>query len=412
MTPNKAKKKSKKRRSAAQKAASKRNIKKAIAAHKRSHARKRSSAKKAGKSRRRVAKKAHKAARRVARKRNAKGQFTRNGKAVANRRRRRHHRNGAMAVTPNRRRRHRRHHRNFGGTDFKALLMTGLAVGAGFAAHRAIRHVVQDKVISQIDAFKSGDAAKYSGMLSSAATVLVGVSALQMVKGSVGAAGKQAILEAQGGMVASVILDLVSQALGMSPETKGAQAYLNGFGEYVPMSGFGEYVPMSGLGSYYSLSGLGAISQAAAGMGAISQAAAGMGAISQAAAGVPLSGSIYEAAAGFGEYFPSATDKMLLTKNLPISGFGADTSLQPTLSAAERALTVAEAVAGLGEDTIEKPIVDAWQVPENITDPDKSDSRNYGTLSPFVNDALQDPEDVDDEAKGLRQGVLAGGSFG
>ena len=363
---------------------------------------------------RKHAKKAHKAVGRVARKRNAKGQFTRNGSAVANRRRhRRHHHNAAMPAVANRRRRHRRHHRNYSGTDFKSLLMTGLAIGAGFAAHRAIRHVIDAQALSKINALSTGTASQYRGMIASAATVLVGVSALQMVKDSVGAAGKQAIAEAQGGMVASVVLDLLSQALGMSESTKDAAGYLSGFGEYVPMSGFGEYVPMSGMGSYYSLSGLGAISQAAAGMGAISQAAAGMGMISQAAAGVPLSGSIYEAAAGFGEYFPSAPpmDRQLLTKKLPISGFG-DTSLQPTLSAAERALTVAEAVAGLGEDTVEKPIVDAWQVPESIMDPDKTDSRNYGTLSPFVNDALQDPEDIDDEAKGLRQGVLAGGSFG
>jgi len=361
----------------------------------------------------------------VARKRNAKGQFTRNGSAVANRRRRRHRRNGAMTAVANRRRhrrhyrngamtavanrRRRRHHRNYSGTDFKSLLMTGLAIGAGFAAHRAIRHVIDDQALSKINALNTGTAAQYRGMIASAATVLVGVSALQMVKGSVGAQGKQAIAEAQGGMVASVVLDLLSQALRMSKSTEDAAGYLSGFGEYVPMSGFGEYVPVNqgstmyaqaGMGSYYSLSGLGAISQAAAGVplsGGLYEAAAGMG-------------KIYEAAAGMGEYFPPGP-KQLLTRKLAISGFG-DTSLQPKLSAAERALTVAEAVAGLGEDTVEKPIVDAWQVDMPLSTPDDTDSRNYGTLSPFVDDSLQDPEDIDDEAKGLRQGVLAGGSFG
>jgi hypothetical protein len=58
--------------------------------------------------------------------------------------------------------------------------------------------------------------------------------------------------------------------------------------------------------------------------------------------------------------------------------------------------------------------VDAWQVAQPITDDDSAQSRNYGVLSPFVDDALQDPDEIHDfaEAHSMRQGVLAGGSFG
>lgn len=317
-------------------------------------------------------------------------------------------------------RHHRRHyHRNAGMQSIKELLISGLAVTAGFAAHRALRHVLDEKGLAKIDALNTEKVVGYRTMIASAATVLVGVGALQFVKGKQSAMAQKALTEVQGGMIASVVLDLLTQTLAKYDSTKNAVPYLSGFGEYVPMSGFGEYVPMSGLGSYYTMSGMGEFvgSQAAAGFGAmaqaqnrlrLTQAASGFGAITgQAAAGVPLS-----------QYFEPGREHRL-TQVVPISGFGSD-GLMPNLSAAERALTVAEAAAGFGADghgpdvTSTQSIVDAWQVDQDITDPDSAASRNYGSLSPFVSETLQDISDISDyaEEQGLRTGVLAGGNFG
>jgi len=430
MTPNKKKKKAKKaaakkavakttrrrkaKRTAKQIAAARKNIKKAQKAVRAKKAAKKSS--------KRVSKKS---VRRSAAKRRSSTKHKHGGKKdllvlrfQANKRRRRHYRhNPAMQ-------------------GIKDVLMTGLAVGAGFATHRALRQVIDTYALGKIDALSGAkDAAKYRPMISSAVTALIGVGALQFAKGKASPAAQKAITEAQGGMVASVVLDVVTKALGMSTSTAKAVPYLSGFGEYVPMSGLGEYVPMSGLGSYYSMSGLGQLDQAAAGFGAISQAAAGMGAISQAAAGF---GMMSQAAAGvpLSEYFPPSPTgtRDYLTRNVPISGFG-ESEIEPTLSAAEQALTVAESVAGLGVADLHMPvssakankfilgagtptkpvqIVDAWQVAQPITDDDSAQSRNYGVLSPFVDDALQDPDEIHDfaEAHSMRQGVLAGGSFG
>lgn len=314
---------------------------------------------------------------------------------------RRSRRRMALKFAPNRRRRHlrrRRAHRNPFGMDLKGMLMTGLAVGAGFATHRALRHLLDEKAFSQIGALKGKS--QYSTMIASAATALVGIGALQLLAKKAPAA----VAQAQGGMIASAVLDLITGALGVAGQD-GAVKYLAGFGEYVPVNSGPLMRAQAGYGSYYPISGLGYTQALAA-----SQAAAGMGRLAQASAGMGEYFAQNIAANGMGEYF-SPGRPTGLTRALPISGFG-DTSLPPRLSAAEYALTQAEAVAGLGEDANEVSTVDAWQVDVPVTDPDETASRDYGSLSPFVADTLIDYSDTADEAAALRTGVLAGGSFG
>lgn len=405
----KAKKSAGRRRkqTAKQRAASLKNLRKARSAAKKRggkrtkrSAAKRRSAKRSVKRTRRTAKKRHTAKRGHKRTR----RHAPKRRMHANRKRRHHarRRHVALRFAPNRKRRHlrrRRAHKNPFGIDFKTMLMTGLAVGAGFAVHRAIRHALDVNAFAKIDALKSKS--QYSTMVSSAVTALVGIGALELVKKQ----APDAVVKAQGGMMASAILDLITGALGAAGQD-GPVQYLAGFGEYVPVNSGPLMRAQAGFGSYYPISGLGYTSALAD-----AQAAAGMGRLAQAAAsgmGEYFAQNI--APAGFGEYF-SPGRPTGLTRALPISGFG-DTSLPPRLSAAEYALTQAEAVAGLGDDANEVSTVDAWQVDVPVTDPDETTSRDYGSLSPFVADTLIDYSDTNDEAAALRTGVLAGGNFG
>ena len=419
MTPNKKRAKKKAKKSGARRPSAKRAIKRVTrravkrAVKRTSHKRKaRRTAKQIAAARRNI-KKAQAARRRGHTARKGKAKSVRRAspkrRAVANRRR--HHRNGSTVAVANRR--HRRHRRNGAAGD---LFMTALAVSAGFATHRALRTVLVEQVFGKIDALNPGlvtgaDATKrlaYSRMLASATMALVGAGALQFAKK--GSAAKQ-ITEVQGGMVASALLDIIVQGLKLSTSTESVAGYLSGLGEYVPTNSGPLMRAQAGYGSYYPMNGMGAYRTAMAGNRLLGQASAGVGEyFAQNIAG--LGQYSQQAAAGMGEFF-SPGGHAGLTRALPISGM--DDGIAPRLSAAEHALTVAEAVAGLGDDdsdTTAVSTVDAWQVDVPVTDPDESSSRQYGSLSPFVSDTLIDYGDAADESSEMRTGVLAGGSFG
>lgn len=292
------------------------------------------------------------------------------------------------------RRRSRYARRNQGWFEtIKASAMQGLKIGIGFFGHKLASYALSEHVLTHVESLNTGEYAKYRGVLSDLIVAAVGIPML--VKH--GADGRAAAV----GMSLSVIQKLLVMGLKEAgqpefagylasyPDASGAawvqrvpgasgvgSYYLTPTGEYYqPTSGFGEY--------YQPTSGFGAYEQAAAGMGNVLQAAA---AYEQAAAGVGL---VEQAAAGMGAYFltsPRGVGEYEQTEGLGASDrYLVDEGIHPDLVSAERALSVAEAAAGVGDVEL------------------------VSTLNPGL---ISEP--IDDAPRGSRAGTLGGqnGIFG
>ncbi len=268
----------------------------------------------------------------------------------------------------NRRRRTRRYRRN---PDFMAQLAsvfkTGAVIAVGFVVHRGASFLLSEKLLTKVPSLTTGAGATWRGPLAGFLTALVGIPLVGML-------APNQVAKVGSGMVVSFFQQLLLTGLKAAgqPEVAGYfAAYPDAEGHaFHTMSGYGSYELMppgfaGGMGSYELMppgfAGLGAITQAAAGYGAITQAAAGMGAITQAAAGM---GEFYaQGVQGIGEYeatsgYGSMGAYGVIDEGIP----GGDTY------SAERALSVAEAAAGLGDlsllstvnpDMIAAPIMDA-----------------------------------------------------
>ena len=282
-----------------------------------------------------------------------------------------------------RRRSHRRrgYRRNpeFVG-QLKTAFKTGAVIALGFFGHRVLSNLLTNKGLSQITALQSGAIANWQPVIGGALVALVGIPL----------AAKFAPTEAAkigSGMIVSFLHQTLMTAFkvfnqpdiagyfGAYPDASGVAFHsMRGYGSYELMppgySGMGAYELMppgySGLGQpphvLHPMAGFGQpITQAAAGYGAITQAAAGYGAITQAAAG--MGEYVAQGVQGIGEYEATSGYGSL-------SGYGAVHEGIPggNTYAAERALTVAEAAAGIGDlplvstvnpDMIAAPIMDA-----------------------------------------------------
>ena len=280
----------------------------------------------------------------------------------------------------------RRHYEEngFAGTLLDAVKTGSVAVG-GFLVHRALAHFVDDMVLGKVTALQSGTGAKVRPILSGLITIAAGIPLTDMA--GKGLSSEQRNLVKTGMVVSFVQGAIVSLLKGNEYGDKVVgylagypQAY-RGYGEYMATSGMGEYMATSGMGEYMATSGFGAFEQAAAGYGAIEQAAAGYGAIEQAAAGY---GAIEQAAAGMGEYMATGVQGIGdydVRAPAVYSGYGqTDEGIMPNTSAAEYALSVAEATSGIGD---------------------------AGALSIVNPSDLAVP--VGDGAEALRTGVLQGG---
>ena len=231
---------------------------------------------------------------------------------------------------------------NVGVDEIMEVLKQGAVIGGGLLAHKVLTNLLFDNV----DAIKK---LKFGKAISGVAVAAVGIPAAAMVvKGDV---GKQLAV----GMGAALLHTVLVEAL-----TSAGQSKIAGMlGDYtessaaLPAAGYGSYYEFSpgeqysGMGAYYEFSpgeqysGMGEyIETGASGFGDYAQAAAGFGApmLAQAAAGVGE--YIVQGAQGIGEYeevVPEYTAPAVTRE-----GIGA------SLSAAEDALTVAEAAAGVG----------------------------------------------------------------
>lgn len=275
--------------------------------------------------------------------------------AAANRRRRgrKHAKRNQGIYNANRRRRYRRNPDV--ASQLKAALMQGIVVGGGFFAHRIASYLIAEKGLASIEAFKTGSMAEYRGIIGSALALAIGVPLAAKV------APRQAASIGVG-MAVSLFQKVVVFALTKAnqPEVAG---YLAGYPDaegrqFSKLSGYGAYELVPGLSGgmgaydyYRQYQGLGSpLQQAAAGYGSeLQQAAAGVGEFFLP--GAKALGE-YEASADFG----------------PLSGLGAvDDGIHPNLDAAEHALSVSEAAAGIGDLPMWNE-VDAFQVAAPVMD--------------------------------------------
>jgi adenylate kinase/ribonuclease R len=293
------------------------------------------------------------------------------------------------------RRRKRSYKKNQGyAQELMGALKLGALVTVGFAAHRALTHLVDQKVASQISALNEGAMAPYRGLLSGLATALVGIGGVMMLPAKPGSGLKESKAPIAVGMATSFIQGAIVTAL-KALKQPGAAAYLEGYpnaegsmyghaiGSYYTFSPHEVY---SGVGSYYEIpqpmSGMGQITQAAAGMGQpmLTQAAAGYGQVMQAAAGMgnPMltqaaagMGRITQAAAGTGEYVAYGVQGIGEYDEMPVSGMASytDEGIHPNLHSAEQALSVAEAAAGVGSADIPlQSTVDPTMIADPVSD--------------------------------------------
>lgn len=286
----------------------------------------------------------------VGRRKTSRGRVRRNAGFKMNRRKR--------SGTHRRRRVYRRTLRNQAqafGKQLVQVLKIGGVVVVGYIGHRALTRVVSDSLLSKITSLQSGTGAAYRDVLAGALVAAVGVPVAAKV-----APGDSKMIGA--GMAASflqsAIVTLLSQFgqesvaayLGDYTNAEGSAQY-SGYGSYYEFTP-GQVYGANGLGEYYSapgMSGFGQVPQlyqAAAGqypgVAHLSQEAAGFG------QGEPL---LTQAAAGAGEYIVSGAqgigeyEEVVPQYQRPVQ---TDEGISPDLSSAERALSIAEAAAGVG----------------------------------------------------------------
>lgn len=283
------------------------------------------------------------------------------------RRHRRHYESNMFYMSNRRSRRHyasnRRRYSARRNPDVMSLVKTGAYVAGGFMAHRGLSALVIGFMPKQ-----TGTTKLLVNTLLDGAVAFAGVYATTKFA-PVKEDHKKEIVA---GMVTSAVHRLVTNIVAMfsQPAAAALSAYPDAAGrQFHTMAGIGSYEEMppgyAGFGEYVSSD----ITQAAAGFGAITQAAAGMGAITQAAAGF---GEYTQAAAGVGEYFAQGVQG--IGEYEAVDGFGTNElineGIHPNLMSAERELSVAEAVAGLGavQDAPLESIVQAQQVAAPVLD--------------------------------------------
>ena len=326
-TTKKKKRTTKKRPTRAQTAARKRNTKKAQAARRKKSTKRKATKRKATK--RRTVKRA--TARRKATKRRTTKRKTTKRKATKRRAKR-----NARARRPARRRFFRNQAKSF-TRDFGKVIKVGLVVGAGFVLQKvATKLLTSTGLMAKLPASVQSFANSIAGLAVASVGVLGAAKFVpgdsKMVGAGMGAAFLHTVL--LDGLDAFGQPQLVSY-LGDYTEAPG-----KAFGSYYEFSPHQRYPAM---GEYYStpVAGMGQYQQAAAGMGQYQQAAAGMGQaprMSQAAAGVGE--YLVQGANGIGEY-----EEVVPQYSAPEQ---IEEGISPDLSSAERALSVAEAAAGVG----------------------------------------------------------------
>lgn len=261
----------------------------------------------------------------------------------------------------------------------KEALKIGGIVVVGFAAHRALSKVLSEQVLGKLDAFKSGTLGSWRDAIAGLIVAAAGVPiAVKLIPGESAAAGA--------GMAASFLHGIIIKALNEAGQPDVA-SYLSGYREDTSpayrLSGMGEYYtfrphqlfPVSGMGEYITQTPGLRYNQ-------LVQPAAGFGQNNGGAI-------VTQPAAGTGEYLVYGAEGVGDYSEVPIAPtpMSWDEGVLPTLDAAERALNVMEAAAGVGSS----------EIPAQVT------------VNP-----VDYAQPIGDEPRGSRSGVFdgKGGIFG
>jgi hypothetical protein len=225
----------------------------------------------------------------------------------------------------------------------KEALKIGGIVVVGYAAHRALTKVLSDQVLGKLDAFKSGTLGAWRDSIAGFIVAAAGVPlAVKLIPGESAAAGA--------GMAASFLHGIIIKALTEAGQPEVASylsAYPDASGPAYKLSGMGSYYtfrphqlyPVSGMGEYITQSPNLRYNQ-------LTQPMSGMGNNGGAIVTQP--------AAGTGEYLVYGAEGVGDYSEVPVtpSPMVWDDGVLPTLDAAERALNVMEAAAGVGSSEI------------------------------------------------------------
>jgi len=223
----------------------------------------------------------------------------------------------------------------------KEALKIGGIVVVGYAAHRALTKVFAEQVLGKLDAFKSGTLGAWRDAIAGLIVAAAGVPlAVKLIPGESAAAGA--------GMAASFLHGIIIKALTEAGQPEVASylaAYPDATGPAYKLSGVGSYYTfrphqmMSGMGEYITQSPNLRYNQ-------LTQPVAGFGQNGGAIVTQP--------AAGTGEYLVYGAEGVGDYSEVPISPtpMAWDEGVLPTLDAAERALNVMEAAAGVGSSDI------------------------------------------------------------
>ena len=285
----------------------------------------------------------------------------------------------AVAYLPNKRRGGRyRKNPDFTANGFLESLKNGFKLGAvmlvGFVGHRFVTSVIDKHLLGGIASLSTPETVGWRKMIAGALVAALAVPA-------VAAVAPEAAPAVVGGVATSLLYGLLMQSLSAAKVDTG---YLGGYADQVgPAYSAYELVPYQGFG----YGGFGQITQAAGGFGQITQAAGGFGQITQAAGnfGQP----VMEATGELGEFFlPEAAatavgEYELVESSARPMGAVDDGIPGGDLFAAERALDVVEAQAGVGGFG-DIPTVSTW-MPTTQTAP------------------------IQDVPSGMRSGILDGG---
>lgn len=277
------------------------------------------------------------------------------------------------------------------GKDLMQVLKVGGVVVVGYLAHRALTRVLSDSVLSNVAMFQSGSGAAYKDVAAGAIVAAVGVPLTAKF------APKDAKMLGAGmaaSLLQNAIVTVLSQMgqsqvvayLGDYTEAEGSPQYsgMGSYYEFYPGQTFGEYYTQPGMSGFGQDLTVGQLTQAAAGMGQsqlpqLYQAAAGMG---QNGGGAMLT----QAAAGYGEYIVQGANGIGEYEQVTpqyTAPAQMDEGISPDLDSAERAMSIAEAAAGVGafgdSDVPLQSTVYPTGVPEAI--PDMPGGSRAGTFA-------------------------------
>ena len=241
-----------------------------------------------------------------------------------------------------------------------SVVKQGAVISGGLVAHKLLTNLV----FNNVDAIKS---MKYGKSVAALAVAAVGIPVSAKFIGGKQGLGQQLAVGMGAALVHSVLVDVLEHA-GQSKLAAQLGDYTEA-DKKLPMGSYYEFKPgqsyagMGGMGSYYefkpgqSYAGFGdpALMQAAAGVGEYIQqrgAIAGFGdpGLMQAAAGFG-SPALMQAAAGVGEYIVQGAEgigEYEAVRPEYTAPAATRNGIMPSLSAAEQALSVAEAAAGVG----------------------------------------------------------------